>query len=260
VSDDYDPRVSVLGAGDPVVLVPGMDGTGRLFYRQQPLLARSYRVATYALRDSARHMDALVGDLAGVIDRLAPGAAGAIVIGESFGGALSLSLALAVPERVRALVIVNSFARFLPQTRLALARIGLGAIPWAMMQVVRRATAFRMHSSHTHRDDVRQFLRLTATASRRGYLNRLAILREYDVRARLTELRPPVLFLASDEDHLVPAVAQARYMAERTPRGRLRVLRGHGHVCLIAPDVDLHELLAAWLPDAEARPSASGGE
>jgi hypothetical protein len=54
------------------------------------------------------------------------------------------------------------------------------------------------------------------------------------------------LFLAADCDHLVPAVEQARLMASLAPRATMRVLDGHGHVCLIAPDVDLAEILAEW--------------
>jgi pimeloyl-ACP methyl ester carboxylesterase len=246
VADHYDPQLVVMGSGVPLVLVPGMDGTGKLFYRQQPLLARRYRTAAYALRNSTTRMDVLVDDLAAVIDAVAPGDRRAIVVGESFGGALAMSLALARPDRVRALVVINSFSCFLPQRRLALARLGLIALPWGMMKVVRRLTAWRLHSRHTRREDIRHFMELTATASRTGYLNRLAVLKEYDVRTRLHELQMPSLFLASDQDHLVPAVPQARYMAERVPHGELRVLKGHGHICLIAPDIDLGKILEAW--------------
>ena len=63
MTDAYDPHLTIRGSGPPVVLVPGMDGTGELFYRQVPTLARSFRVATFALRDSARSMDVLVADL-----------------------------------------------------------------------------------------------------------------------------------------------------------------------------------------------------
>src|SRR5712692_3387360 len=117
----YDPQVAIQGKGEAVVLVPGMNGTAYLFYRQTPLLARSYRVATYALRDTATTMDQLVEDLADVIQMVAPVERRAIVVGESFGGALALSLALAQPERVNALVIVNSFSHFASRLRLHLA-------------------------------------------------------------------------------------------------------------------------------------------
>jgi tRNA1(Val) A37 N6-methylase TrmN6 len=35
-------------------------------------------------------------------------------------------------------------------------------------------------------------------------------------------------------------------MAERAPRGTLRILQGHGHICLIAPDLDLAEIIDQW--------------
>ena len=241
--DQYDPSLSIAGTGQPVILVPGMDGTGLLFYRQVPLLARSYRVITYALRDTAATMDLLVSDLARIIDTVAPTERRAIIVGESFGGALALSFALARPEQVSRLVILNSFPYFAPQRRLRLAAVGLGALPWGAMGLVRRLTAFRLHSPHTHRQEIDRFMELTARASRGGYINRLKLLMQYDVRHRLHELRAPTLFLAADRDHLVPSVAQARYMAARVPRSILRVLEGHGHICLIAPDIDLEALL-----------------
>jgi pimeloyl-ACP methyl ester carboxylesterase len=242
----YDPRVSVEGDGDSVVLVPGMDGTGRLFYKQTPLLARSFKVATYALRDSATTMGTLVADLSSVIETVAPAERQAIVVGESFGGALALSLALAQPDRVRALVILNSFPYFGPQFRLRLAIQGLAVLPWGAMGLIRRLTAFRLHSRHTHRQEIRRFMELTAGASRDGYMNRLRVLTTYDVRDRLSELRCPTLFLAAERDHLVPSMAQAQYMAARVPGAASRILSGHGHICLIAPDIDLAQILKEW--------------
>jgi pimeloyl-ACP methyl ester carboxylesterase len=254
----YDPSLRVEGSGVPFVFVPGMDGTGRLFYRQVPRLATAgYRVAAYALRDDAPDMVTLIADLGTVLDAVAP-TEPAVVFGESFGGALALSFALAHPNRVRALVILNSFPRFLPQGRLGLAMLGIRLMPWGAMRVVRRATAFRLHSPHTHRAEVRHFLAQTRDTTRRGYLGRLRILRRYDVRDVLADVAVPTLFLAADRDHLIPSVEQGRYMAARVPGARLRVLAGHGHACLIAPDVDLPAILADWgepgaLGDHQAR-------
>lgn len=244
----YKPEVRLAGAGPSLVLVPGMDGTGELFYRQVPSLTRRYRVATYALREAAAMGD-LVADLADVISEAAPDGR-ATVVGESFGGAIALSFALAHPAMLDRLVVLNSFPRFLPQGRLnlAIALLGVVPFPWQAMTIIRRLTAFRLHSRHTHAREIRRFLELTARTTRRGYLQRLRVLRGYDVRERLGEIQAPTLFLASDRDHLVPAVEQARYMAERVPRATLQVLRGHGHICLIAPDLDLGQILESWAP------------
>lgn len=225
-----------------------MDGTGRLFYRQVPLLAKRYRVASYPLRDDAPRMETLVEDLAQVVRAIAPTREPAVVVGESFGGTVALSFALAHPELVAALVVINSFPRFLPQLRLHLAIFALRVLPWETMPLVRRLTAFRMHSRFTHRAELRRFLELTAGTTRAGYLARLRILTRYDVRDRLGELRTPTLFLAAERDHLVPSVTQARYMAARVPGASLRVLDGHGHICLIAPNLDLERILREWRP------------
>jgi pimeloyl-ACP methyl ester carboxylesterase len=243
---DYDPRVSIRGEGRAVVLVPGMNGTGELFYRQVPRLEQSYRVATYALRDDAENLDLLAADLSRVVDVVAPIERRAIIVGESFGGAVALTFALGYPSQVAALVILNSFAHFAPQLRLRLAIAGLAVLPWGAMPLVRHLTAFRLHSPHTHRAEVKQFIELTAHATRDGYINRLKLLRRYDVRDRLHDIRQPALFLASEHDHLVPAVAQARYMANRVPLSVMRILKGHGHICLIAPDLDLAQILNEW--------------
>jgi pimeloyl-ACP methyl ester carboxylesterase len=245
-NDAYDSALAVHGSGEPVGLVSGMDGTGKLFYRQVPLLARSSRVATYALRDTATTMEELVADLGRVVDTVAPQARRATIVGESFGGALALSFALARPEQVERLVILNSFPHFTPQIRLHLARVALRALPSGAMALVRRLTAWRLHSRHTHRAEIRRFLDLTASTSRDGYCNRLQVLMKYDVRHRLKDICVPTLFLASELDHLVPSVAQAHYMAARVPGAAVRVLDGHGHICLIAPDIDLAAILAAW--------------
>lgn len=243
---DYDPRVSIGGKGRAVVLVPGMNGTGELFYQQVPRLQRSYRVATYSLRDNAESLEVLAADLAHTVDIVAPVERRAVIVGESFGGAVALTFALRYPEHVGALVILNSFPYFAPQVRLRLAIAGLTVLPCGTMSLVRHLTAFRLHSPHTHRTEVKQFIELTAHATRDGDINRLKLLRHFDIRDRLHDIRQPALFLAAEDDHLVPAVAQARYMADRVPSSGMRILRGHGHICLIAPDLDLAQILHEW--------------
>ena len=223
-----------------------MDGTGRLFYRQVPLLARRYRVATYTLRDDARSMDTLVEDLAHVIQTVAPDREPATVLGESFGGALATTLTLTHASKVRSLVVLNSFPYFAPQFRLRLAIAGVRMMPWGAMGLIRRATALRMHSRFTHRAEIQRFLSETKTTTRRGYLGRLRILTRYDVREDLGRIHVPTLYIAADEDRLVPSLKQGQYMAARVPDAALHVLAGHGHICLVAPNVDLERILADW--------------
>jgi len=236
-------------AKEPLVLVPGIDGTGLLFYKQVPLLERRFAVTATRLRDGARVMDELVADL----HRSVAGASDGQVtlLGESFGGALALSYALAHPERVGRLVILNSFPRFGSPARLWLGYHLLRATPWGMMRLLRQLNGRRMHSAQTDPQEIRRFLELMQSTTREGYLSRLQILREYDIRERLSSITAPVLYLASDRDALVPSVDQARLMTSLTPRASLRILEGHGHSCLIAPDLDLSAILHEWTTNDE---------
>lgn len=252
---DYEPRLEVHGEGPLLVYVPGIDGTGRLFYRQVPSLAAAgFTVATFRLRDEAGRMQQLVDDLDDVIARAReaaslPADSAVTLVGESFGGSLGLSYVVANPNHVKRLVILNSFPYFRPQFRLRLGVRALGVVNWKTMSVVRRLTAPFLHSRYTHRDEIRRFLELTDETTLTGYANRLRILMDFDVRERLADVRVPTLFLASDRDHLVPSVRQARLMHSLVPGSDLRVLEGHGHVCLIAPNLDLAEILLEWDPE-----------
>lgn len=229
-----------------LVLVPGLDGTALLFYRQVPLLSGRFEVTTFPLPDDSDcTMDTLVSALAKHVDDLSAGPV--LLCGESFGGALSLSFALAHPEKLFGLVIVNSFPYIRQRVRIRLGPRLLKLMPWGAMSLVRRFTESRMHTSHTSREDRREFHHRAKSIGREGYIRRLEILKGFDVRKRLHDVDTPTLFLAADEDHLVPAVREARFMMRRMPHASMRVLAGYGHICMINHDFSLLEHIEPWL-------------
>jgi len=239
-------RLHATGTGRPLIYVPGLDGTGLLFYRQTRLLRHRFRVLTFRLRDEATDMDTLVADLLHHLDVAVPSGEPVVMVGESFGGALAMSFASRHPERVAELVILNSFTRITPRAKLHAALAAMHLVPWHTMQWVRSLTAWRLHSAHTHQDEIRNFLLLTRGTTKVGYRNRLRILTRYDIRPALQRLTMPTLFLAADEDHLLPSVREARLLAASAPAATLRILEGHGHGCFLAPDLDLDQLLHEW--------------
>jgi pimeloyl-ACP methyl ester carboxylesterase len=240
-----------------LVLVPGLDGTALLFYRQTPILARRFHVETFPLPDDEScTMVSLVAELKETVDRIAREREEERVFlcGESFGGALSLSFALRHPERLAGVVILNSFPYIRQRVRIRLGPSLLKLMPWGAMPLVRRFTESRLHSSHTRPEDIEEFHRCARAIGRRGYIRRLELLREYDIRDELHRIDVPTLLLAADEDHLVPSVAEARFMAARMPRATVVVLEGFGHVCMIHHDFDLLEHVEPWLGTNGVRP------
>jgi pimeloyl-ACP methyl ester carboxylesterase len=188
-------------AGDAttIVLVPGLDGTALLFYRQIPLLAKRFNVVAFPLPDSSVHsMDDLVDDVHRLISEVA--SERVILFGESFGGALSMSFALAHPDKLAGLVILNSFPCIRTRLKLRLAPLALRMLPWGAMPLVRRFTEHRLHSPHAREDDLLEFRERSKEIGRAGYIRRLEILAGYDIRERLPDLQVPTLFLAGDRD------------------------------------------------------------
>jgi 3-oxoadipate enol-lactonase len=237
-----------------IALLPGLDGTALLFYRQIPLLRRSFHVLTIPLPDSAScTMSDLVSYVCDAVDRRAP--SDVIVCGESFGGALALSVALRSPAWLAGLVVVNSFSRVPRQLRLRLGVHLLRLFPWAAMPLARRFTAARLHSRHAQADDLREFHARSRFIGRTGYLRRLQILRSFDVRGSLCEIRVPTLLLAADQDRLLPSVSEGRFMARQIPAATLQILDGYGHICLINHDLDLHARIAPWFEKTGPRAS-----
>jgi 3-oxoadipate enol-lactonase len=246
----------VNGAAPTLILVPGLDGTALLFYRQVPLLAERFNVVAFPLPgEGMTSMADLVADLRRLIEEVAPGQV--ILCGESFGGALSMSLALAHPELVQGLVVVNSFpyVRRPLRLRLRAAPLVLRAFPWGAMPLVRRFTESRLHSPHALPEDLREFHERSRQIDRTGYIGRLEMLWTYDIRERLHEIVAPTLFLAGDLDRLLPSVDEARFMTARVPSSTLHILEGYGHICLINHDLDLLDYIGPWF-EQSVSPSA----
>lgn len=241
-----DPRSNKVDEGPTVFMVPGLDGTALMFYRQIPLLAKRFHVVALPHpNEPDLEMSDLVEDLRRLIDERGQGPI--FLCGESFGGALSLSFALAHPDYLAGLVIVNSFAHLKRRWRLWVIPPLLRLVPWGAMTLVRRFTEARLHSPHALPEDLKEFHERSKQIGKAGYIRRIEILRSYDIRDRLDEIAVPTLFLAGDRDELIPSEAQARFMAARMPRASLRVLKGYGHICLINHDLDLLHYIEPWL-------------
>jgi pimeloyl-ACP methyl ester carboxylesterase len=128
----------VYGAGLPLVLLHGNSEDSRYFDRQIPFFAAHYTVVAIDSRahgkstrgDRPLDFRTMADDVLAVLDRLS--ITQAVLLGFSDGGNTALHVALAAPERVRALILVgaNLFPKGL--TRSAYAQVLAGYIGYTV--------------------------------------------------------------------------------------------------------------------------------
>lgn len=232
-----------------ILLIPGLDGTGRLYEPQLPPLRESYRVKPWCFDTPPGFaFPDLVCELGGSTTGEPPGSV--TVVGESFGGSVALQYALAFPERVRFLVLINTFSYYRWRTRIGLACITSPLLRAAGIRQIKDLLATRIlrregidAAGLAHYREVIRQVDLVA------YRRRLELVRDLDIRSRLGEIRAPTLILASGRDKIVPSVIEGRYMASRIPNAELQEFPRAGHALLLTPGFSL----AAYLTDTRLR-------
>lgn len=240
-------RYRVEGSGPLLIYIAGLDGTGELFYKQAPALARSYRVVTFRLREHGRFTyDDLTGDVAAIIKEI--GESRAIIVGESFGGTIAMQFAICYPEMVERLIVVNSFPRFRPRWKIEIAATFAPVVPPRFTWLVRRgANRLGLMIDGVNAEDRRRFFQAVRDVKHQAHARRLRLIAELDIENRLSEIQAPTLFIAGTKDYLVKSVREARAMAARAPNADVKIIDGAGHACLLGNKVILADLLAEWI-------------
>jgi len=234
----------VEGRGPLLVFIPGLDGTGELFFKQKPHLVGSYRVVSVHQRDRGEFTyDDLTDDVAAIIREL--GEERAIILGESFGGTVALSFALKHPGMIERLVIINSFPRFRDRLRIKLAAWLAPVVPFRATWALRvAASTLGLYMDGVRGEDRRRFFEAIRTVTQEGYARRLRLIADLNLEDRLSQINVPTLFVAGDKDLLVPSVKEAKRMASRMPNASVRVIKGAGHACLLGDRLRVADLLA----------------
>jgi len=233
----------------PVVYLPGIDGTGRLLLRQMDLYRyHDVHCVSYP-QDSHHTYDDLVALGLQKLHHTGP----AIVLAESFGGAVALLVALQQPKLIRRLVLVNSFAYY-PRRLVIdlLARLGRWLPNRPAPESTRSLRGYFFFSSQTPRTEQDLWWNLTADVPLQAYGRRLQLIASLDLRPRLSELEIPTVVFVSPDDWIVPPAA-GRALARRLPCAKLIELRA-SHAAMIDPRVNV----AVWLHDPRIwNPAAS---
>ena len=238
------------GRGVPLVLAYGLGGNTRMWAGQIDAFAPHYRLILWDPRghgqsDSPPHpeqygMQISAQDLRGLLDDL--GIERAYVGGQSMGGGIAARFALSYPERVAALLIIDSAsASGLPMSA-AMRAMRQKTIELAETQDMEAVADYVITANPNLRTqaeaspDARQRLRQMFLAlNPTGYAHSIrALIEETFPTEQLSTLIMPTLVLVGDAD---PALEAAKVTHQRIRGSRLVILPQAGHLSnLDAPE------------------------
>jgi len=248
--------VEEAGTGLPLLLLHGFPLSSQMWEPVLPALAQVARVMTVDLRGfggsdapaAGYSMDVLAEDIVALAEACRLGLFA--LAGHSMGGYVALRVAARLPERLAALILVDSraepddeAARLRRQE--AMARIAGGGRGEFLSGFLPKLV-----SADSLRRSPRLLEELHGMAQGVGdhvLAGCLAGMRERpDSRPLLSRLAVPLLAVVGEEDDLTP-VACARAMAEAAPRGSLAVIPGAGHTPPVERPVATAEAMVGFL-------------
>lgn len=266
----FETNVHDLGAGKPVLFIHG-SGPGVSAYANwrlvMPVMARTRRVLApdmvgFGFTDrfpagtgpERYNMDTWVRQAIDLLDAL--DIERADVVGNSFGGALSLALAIRAPERVRRLVLMGSVGVPFPITP------GLDAV-WgyeASFENMRRIMDWFAYDRGLVTDELAQ-LRYEASA-RPGFQEAFGAMfpaprqRWVDAmaspEAAIRALAHETLIVHGREDQVIPLQASLT-LSEWIPNSQLHVFGHCGHWTQIEHAARFAQMVGNFLDEADAR-------
>jgi 3-oxoadipate enol-lactonase len=226
------------GEGQVIVFAHGVGGNHASWYQQVAFFARRYRVITFDHRGFGNSTDdpegpgraAFVDDLEALLDSLE--IRDAALVAQSMGGWTMLGFTLRHPERVKALVMADTLGGITEPGPMADQLAEIAAATRDMPQLERV-----LSRSFPDRDPAKAELYLQlASFNRADRFNLRGSSGQAPRPSQVAELDVPILFLAGDEDVLVPPQI-LKQVQKAIPKSGLEFVPGAGHsVYFEAPD------------------------
>ena len=242
----------VHGSGPPLILTHGYSSTSAMWHGQIEAFSKHHQLILWDMRghgqsdypdDPAAYSETLtVGDIAALLDEV--GATKAIVGGLSLGGYMSLAFYRAHPERVSALLIIDTGPGFKKDdardTWNKRAHATADSFDREGLEVLKSASRER---STVHHRDASGLARAA-----RGMLTQ----RDARVIELLPDIKVPSLVVVGADD--APFLAASDYMAAKIPGAKKAVIPAAGH----AANIDQPQaFIEAVVPFLDALPGSA---
>jgi len=237
-------KYKVYGKGQPIVIIPGLDGITEFFADIYPALSANYQVIKYylPLLDEARlngkeyTYDFIIDDLRMILDDL--GIQKAHIIGESFGGSVTLHFSLKYPERINKLVVLSSAANFNLSRKVSLQQ---KIFPFVPMWLFARVHLYEVCEPVDPQWAKDMFVRNASWADHKTVVARGLIAAKHDVTDKVSNIKAPTLVVMGGEDRFTSDGSRELHVL--LPNSELVVIPGSGHLChMVKPEEFVQEV------------------
>jgi pimeloyl-ACP methyl ester carboxylesterase len=230
------------------IYLSGMDGTGQLLHLQADGLTKYFDLKCLAIPpDDLSDWDFLTHSVIYAIKEILETKEQKLIYlcGESFGGCLAISIAIAAPWLIEKLILVNPASSL---ARLPWLSWGGSLAEWLPELIHHGATLgllpFLAALDRIERRDRSALLKAMRSIPQRTVSWRIFLLRKFVVdREKLSRFTKPVLLVAGAADRLLPSVDEAECLVDLFTDAKMVVLPQSGHACLLESDVNLVKIL-----------------
>jgi pimeloyl-ACP methyl ester carboxylesterase len=266
--DGAELHCAVSGAGEPLLLIPGLGLDHQYYRRAIPQLSQTVRVHAVDPRGIGKStkseppytVEAWADDFVELIDALDVGPMH--VLGSSLGGAMAMALAEKAPDRVKSLTVVGGFSEldraaalnFDLRMRL-IERLGLNAEVADYMALWTLSRTFL--NSEVGYEQMLANQKIIKQNSDDMYL---AFVRsvlawgrclpgqedEPKFTEKLAGISAPTLVIGAPNDTLIP-LALSELIAQRIPGAELRIMPEGGHIPFIEKPDEVTEIVLAFI-------------
>jgi pimeloyl-ACP methyl ester carboxylesterase len=226
----------------PIVLVPGLLVTARLYAEQIPAL---WRLGPVTVADHTRD-----DSMAAIARRILADAPPRFALaGLSMGGYVAFEIVRQAPERVARLALLSTSARLDPPeiTDRRRRQIGL-AEEGRFEEVVEMQFPLLVHRSRLDDEGLQTLVRLMAeeTGAEAFVREQTAIIGRADSRPDLARIACPTLVVVGDGDELI-APENSVEIADGIPGARLVTVAESGHLSTLERPAQVTAALTEWL-------------
>ncbi|HVN46420.1 MAG TPA: alpha/beta fold hydrolase [Steroidobacteraceae bacterium] len=226
----------------PMVLIPGLLASARLYAEQIPQL---WRLGAVTIADHTRD-----DSMPGIAQRILGAAPGRFaLIGLSMGGYIAFEMMRQAPQRIARLALLDTSAHADAPEQTAMRRAQMSlASQGRLAEVVEQQFPRLVHRQRRTDDALRAVLTLMAeeVGAAAFIRQQTAIIGRSDSRASLGSIHCPTLVLVGDADELTPP-ERAAEIADGIRGARLVTVAQSGHLTALEQPAEVNRALLEWL-------------